>query len=629
MDPKRERRAARPGPVRRPDGARSGDGADRARRGRALGGGRRRPFVDLPPRSEGRLERRDARQGRPTSRRPGSAPSTRTSPPSTRPRSGVLKGCAAIADGDRAMRAFSAASKGVDELLDEHGDGIPGKDALGAAGPERRPRARRGARRRGREASAEVGDRQVPGRTRRETVGRRSRTARRAYKSQVYDAFDAFGKDVGARVVDDRTLVVLLEHALSVAARPRLARAVRAPPPEDRLGRRPGLRPLGPPHERRVRPEGPRPQAATRASPTPSRSCTWSAARRTRDPRPGQMAEIYCYTGQGATEDLRRLKNGELQWLARASADDAEGDGEPPGPSGAARGSAAGAQAPRRSRAVRQARGAQGVRARHRPEPPPARRSGRSRTRRGGSCRPTLAGPGAAPGAPRPDVPAAKRLLADGGVGRAATFPWVELHYEDRSDAGLDDLADALATAVGEGAGRRDGAADRRARAWRRGCWPPARTRWRSARSRDRRPIRPPGSSPSRAGHPESGLGWDDADFEALLAAALDVDGLLAAGGRRRRARCPRRPPSGRASTPPGAAARGEKDALRRALLAGGRGPCSSTRASSSRSSGRPRRRSRRRSGGRVRKPRGAIPTFVGSLRSATRARGDRPRGGW
>jgi ABC-type oligopeptide transport system substrate-binding subunit len=39
----------------------------------------------------------------------------------------ALKGCASIADGDRAMRAFSAASKGIEELLGEHGDGIPGK----------------------------------------------------------------------------------------------------------------------------------------------------------------------------------------------------------------------------------------------------------------------------------------------------------------------------------------------------------------------------------------------------------------------------------------------------------------------------------------------------------------------
>jgi oligopeptide transport system substrate-binding protein len=473
----------------------------------------------------------------------------------------VLKGCAAIADGDRAMRAFSAASKGVDELLDEHGDGIPGKalaDLLDQSGV--------------RALAATLDDASVkrllkwgtdkfPA-DKAQEVRQAFKTARRAYKSQVYDAFDAFGKDVAVRVVDDHTLVVLLEHACPwlpdlvsgsafVPLHPEtVSGGERAFDPSALLTNGAyRLKGRGP----KPRPDLPNPESLVHLVRSPSYA----------GPLPGQMPEIYSYTGQGASEDLRRLENGEVQWMARASAQTQKQTASIPGyqvrPAGPLlvlrlRADRPPFDQPEVRKALALAIDRSRLKRTLWPEPDEAWR-----------LVPTdVAGPGAAPGAPRPDVQAAKKLLAAAGLA-GGDFPWVELHYEDRADAGLDDLADALTThwekSLGAQLGLRieDPEMARKVRAA--GAYQMALGTLEGQASDPGAWILPLG-----AGHPESGLGWDDADFEALLAAALDLDGLLAGGEDAASAL----PEAASFRTRVDAARRGgarEKDALRRALL--------------------------------------------------------------
>ncbi len=437
----------------------------------------------------------------------------------------VLKGCAGIADGDRAMRAFSSASKGIQDLLDEHGEGIPGKelsDLLDRTGV--RPLA---------EALDDAavkrllrwGTDRFPADKAKE-ARKAFKSARRALKGQVYDAFDAFGKDVAARVVDDHTLVVLLEHRCpwlpDLLSRPAfgplhaktIASGERAFDPSTLLANGAYvLKGRGP----KPRFDVPNPDSVVHLIRNPSY----------RGPHAGQTEEIFCYTGQGAEEDLRRLKNGELQWMAFAARDTRKATAS--------------------LRGYRERRAGPLLLLRLRADRPPfdkpeVRRAlalaiDRNRLKRTlwpapqeawRLVPPGVAGPGSAPSAPKSDVQAAKKILEDAGLS-GGEFPWVELHYEDRPGSGLDDLADALTRqwekTLGAEMGLRieEPAEARMVRAA--GAFQMALGTLSGAAS-------DPGAwiLPLAAHHPESGLGWADAGFEALLAAALDVDALLAGG---------------------------------------------------------------------------------------------------
>lgn len=473
----------------------------------------------------------------------------------------ALKGCAAIADGDRAMRAFSAASKGIEALLDEHGDGIPGKELstlLDRSGVRALAEALDDA---AVKRLLKWGTDKYPA-DKAKAVRAAFKTARRTYKSQVYDAFDVFGQDSGAKVVDDHTLVVLLEHDCPWLPE-LLSRGVFVPlHPKTVSG---GERAFDPSAlltngAYLLKGRGPKPRPGL-ANPESLvhliRSPSYAG------PHAGKMAEIYCYTGQGAGEDLRRLKNGELQWMARATAQTRKETASLPG------------YHVRRAGPLLMLR----LRADRPPFDEPEVRKAlalaidRSRLQRTLWPEPEeawrlvpsdVAGPGAAPSAPKPDLASAKKLLKDAGLA-GSDFPWVELRYEERPDVSLDDLADALTShwekKLGTEMGLRIEEPGEAQKVLAAGAF-------KMALGTLAGPASDPGAwlLPLAAGHPESGLGWDDAGFAALLAAARDVDGLLAGG----EAAASALPDAASFRTRIDTARRGGapgKDALRRALL--------------------------------------------------------------
>jgi ABC-type oligopeptide transport system substrate-binding subunit len=431
-----------------------------------------------------------------------------------------LRGCAAMADGDRAMRALSAAGKGLEALLGEHEKGVPGKELSDLV-------ERSGVRPYAEEIDDAAvrkllrwGEDNFP-RDRAEAARKAFKDARKAVKRGVYDAFDAFGTEVGARAENDHTLVVLLEGRCPWL--PRLVgRGAFVPLHPDTLAGGSTAfesRNLATNGAYQLKGRGSRPRAGVPNPPSVVhliRSATYDG------PRKGRMEEILCYTGQGPEEDLRRLQAGEMQWMASAPAAVKDEASKLPGlkTRGAGRLILLRLRVDRKPfdkldvrRAFALALNRKKLARSLWPEPAPAWR-----------LVPSATSTTAAPRSPPEDRAAAERALKEAGIS-GAKLPWVELHYEE----GLDDVADDLL------------------RLWEKGLGVEMGLRIESAE--EARLVRAAGAFQIALGdlgggladpaawlltyarnHPASGLGWEDEGFEALLAAASDIDALIAGG---------------------------------------------------------------------------------------------------
>lgn len=436
-----------------------------------------------------------------------------------------MKGCGAISDGDHVMRILDAAVRRLKSLLAEHERGIPGEEitdlvertGLGAAAGEvDHPAVKRLLR---------WGSDRFPKKTAEEAIGALKKERRRI-KRGVNDAFDAFGSEVGAVAKDDRTLVVLLEgrcpwlpellaRAPFVPLHPRTLRGGEtAFAPQDFLGN----------GAFRLKGRGSKPRAGV---PDPDSVVHLVRSPRYAGPRKARLEEILCYTGQGHEEDLRRLKVGQLQWMANPGRDIRDTVQKLPGfgvrPTGRVLLLRLRAdRAPFDRLEVRQAFAhALDRRKLAKDLWPTAKEASRL-------VPPTVAARVTGPRSPAGGAAAANKALEAAGL-TGEDFPWVELHYEDVPGSGLDDLAEELLKqwdrALGVEMGLRIEDPEEAQRVREAGAFHLALGALDGI-------VGDPAAwlLPLAPDHPDAGLGWDDEGFAALLAAARDVDGFLEGG---------------------------------------------------------------------------------------------------
>ncbi len=437
-----------------------------------------------------------------------------------------LAGCATIADGDRAMRALNAAGKGLEDLLSANPKGVPGREmgdlllrtgALAIASAMDDPAVKR---------MVGWGDDPFP-KAKAEAAIDALKQERRRWKGEVYDRFDLFGKSVGATAKDDHTLVVFVEGRTPWLPQ-LLARSAFAPlHPSTFSGGvnafEPGRLVTNGPY--RLHGRGPK---ARPGVPDPDSVVHVTRRDDYRGTRAGAAPEILCFTDQGAEEDLRRLTLGQLQWMASGTRDVRK--------------------ALAKEKGYRELPEGRLLLLRFRVDRPPfddvrLRRALALTVDRALLARrlwPTAVeawrivpegstGVEAGVRAPRGSAPDAQALLKEAGI-TGEDFPWVELDFEERP--GFDDLAEALLKiwekSIGVDMGLRIETVQEA-----------AKTRvvgdFSVALGEVRGDVDDPAGWLMRFAteHPESGLGWEDEGFQALLAAAADIDAFLAGGEER------------------------------------------------------------------------------------------------
>ncbi len=223
-----------------------------------------------------------------------------------------IRGASEILDHDFARRVLDAFQRGLTDALESKKDGLPGRDL--------------------RDLVEEVGLKAVPGIAEQPVLRRMLKwgddkftaeklkevleaikSERRKHKTPTFDTFDAFGTSLGAIAKDDRTLVV--ETVGWVPALPELlARPAFAPFPEAMaetkdVGEIPSSFVTNGPF--RLLRRGSKPPREGAATP--------STVHLVRNPdykgTPAKVDEIRCWTDEGVSEEIRRFKTRELQWI--------------------------------------------------------------------------------------------------------------------------------------------------------------------------------------------------------------------------------------------------------------------------------------------------------------------------
>lgn len=225
-----------------------------------------------------------------------------------------LEGCAQLADSSAALEAVGMLRSRLKDLVEQDPTGlVPGGEVRGLV-------ARSGLRRHlpwlehaevKRLAASGGGDLPAAGAT---ALLDGLKVERRRLKKLSSAAFEAFGRSSGALATDDGTLLVKLDRPAAWLP-DLLARGFFAPLLPDAIGRGEAaflagdLVSNGP---FTLRGRGAKPHASV---PNPLSVVHLERNAKYDGPRKARVAEVFCYTGQGPEEDLRRLEAGELQWM--------------------------------------------------------------------------------------------------------------------------------------------------------------------------------------------------------------------------------------------------------------------------------------------------------------------------